>query len=119
MWRYLTSIVIFLNLDIPDKKTYITIKKFSNIWIYRLSKNSKVKIFSKLKNESLQYYFVLELKAIIVREIGKKPLFCCENVCALDAGDNQMLAKQNWRKGHIMQRKKLKKVSHRPKGAQD
>jgi len=45
-------------------------------------------------NETLQYSVALELRDIIVREMGKKSLFCREIVCGLLAASNPMLAKQ-------------------------
>ncbi|WMV07319.1 hypothetical protein MTR67_000704 [Solanum verrucosum] len=49
-------------------------------------------------NETLQYSVALELKDIIVREMGKKSLFCREIVCGLAAASNPMLAKQKMEK---------------------
>ncbi|WMV07352.1 hypothetical protein MTR67_000737 [Solanum verrucosum] len=45
-------------------------------------------------NETLQYSVALELRDIIVREMGKKSLCCREIVCGLLAACNPMLAKQ-------------------------
>ncbi|KAH0764514.1 hypothetical protein KY285_000385 [Solanum tuberosum] len=49
-------------------------------------------------NETLQYSIVLELRANIMREMGKKPLFCRKIVCGLPATGNPMLANQKLEK---------------------
>ncbi|KAG5590290.1 hypothetical protein H5410_040804 [Solanum commersonii] len=45
-------------------------------------------------NETLQYSVALELRAIILREMGEKHLFCREIVCGLSAASKPMLTKQ-------------------------
>ncbi|KAG5629160.1 hypothetical protein H5410_000877 [Solanum commersonii] len=49
-------------------------------------------------NETLQYSVALELRDIIVSEMGKKSLFYREIVCGLPAASNSMLAKQKMEK---------------------
>ncbi|WMV07344.1 hypothetical protein MTR67_000729 [Solanum verrucosum] len=49
-------------------------------------------------NETLQYFIAIELRANIMREMGKKPLFCPKIVCGLPAAGNPMLANQKLEK---------------------
>ncbi|KAK6802661.1 hypothetical protein RDI58_000443 [Solanum bulbocastanum] len=49
-------------------------------------------------NETLQYSVALELRANIMGEMSKKPLFCREIVCGLPAVGNPMLANQKLEK---------------------